>query len=138
MSRSDSGRLARVGPVMAGCNAMIGMQPVPCGERVALNWSRRRVYPVGVPDRGGLPDLCGRAVFEGTGDYGEGRGRPVGQIWGRFRRAWVGRGICADGSDKWVAGDMWSGEVGAGGRWSGGLPSSGPDPPASLCIFICT
>ena len=53
---------------------------------------------------------------------------------GRVEVGEVGR----NGSDRWVAGDMWSGEVGAGGRWSGGLPSSGPDPPASLCIRIRT
>ena len=38
MSRIDSGRLARVWPVMAGCNVMIGLQPVACGggDRIEL------------------------------------------------------------------------------------------------------
>jgi len=48
------------------------------------------------------------------------------------------RAGCAGGSDMLVAGDKLSGEVGAGGRWSGGLPSGGPYPPASLCIRIRT
>ena len=68
-------------------------------------------------------------------------GRVQAGVWRSDRRATVamgGRAGCAGGSDMWVAGDMWSGEVGAGGRWSGGLPSSGPDPPAPLCILIRT
>ena len=37
-----------------------------------------------------------------------------------------------------LAGDLWSGDVGAGEQWSGGLPSDGPEPPAYLTVPIRT
>ena len=43
-------------------------------------------------------------------------GRVHAGVWRSDRRATVamgGRAGCAGGSDMWVAGDMWSGEVGA-------------------------
>ena len=37
-----------------------------------------------------------------------------------------------------LADDLWSGDVGAGEQWSGGLPSDGPEPPAYLTVPIRT